>query len=42
MSFGVFNGSYLAVKRLLKCHPYHAGGFDPVPSIIKPGNIKNG
>ena len=30
---GVFRGIFLASKRLLKCHPFHAGGFDPVPSI---------
>ena len=30
---GVVKGIYLATKRLLKCHPFHAGGFDPVPSI---------
>jgi len=29
--FGFFKGSYLTVKRLLKCHPFHPGGFDPVP-----------
>ncbi|NOQ34686.1 MAG: membrane protein insertion efficiency factor YidD [Methylococcaceae bacterium] len=28
---GAFKGSYLTVKRLLKCHPFHAGGLDPVP-----------
>lgn len=30
--FGVLKGGYLAVKRLLKCHPFHDGGYDPVPS----------
>jgi putative membrane protein insertion efficiency factor len=29
--YGVFKGTYLAVRRLLRCHPFHAGGFDPVP-----------
>lgn len=29
--FGVIKGVYLGVKRILKCHPFHPGGFDPVP-----------
>ncbi len=28
---GALKGCYLATKRLLKCHPFHAGGYDPVP-----------
>jgi len=28
---GSIKGSYLAVKRISKCHPFHEGGFDPVP-----------
>jgi len=28
---GPAKGILLAVKRLLKCHPWHEGGFDPVP-----------
>jgi len=33
LALGILKGGYLAVKRLLKCHPYHSGGYDPVPSI---------
>jgi uncharacterized protein len=29
--YGAFKGLLLAIRRLLRCHPWHAGGFDPVP-----------
>lgn len=28
--YGAVKGCFLAVKRLLKCHPFHPGGYDPV------------
>ncbi|MBE9222637.1 membrane protein insertion efficiency factor YidD [Cyanobacterium stanieri LEGE 03274] len=28
---GTIKGGYLALKRILKCHPFHPGGYDPVP-----------
>ncbi|QEQ98340.1 membrane protein insertion efficiency factor YidD [Neptunomonas concharum] len=28
---GIFKGVWLGTKRLLKCHPWHEGGIDPVP-----------
>ena len=30
VKYGVLRGSLLAVKRILKCHPFHPGGYDPV------------
>ena len=28
---GIIKGVYLGVKRIIKCHPYNQGGYDPVP-----------
>ena len=28
--YGFFKGSFLGIKRVLKCHPFHPGGYDPL------------
>ncbi|MBE7038241.1 MAG: membrane protein insertion efficiency factor YidD [Ruminococcaceae bacterium] len=28
--YGAIKGVYLSVKRILKCHPFHSGGYDPL------------
>jgi putative membrane protein insertion efficiency factor len=29
--YGLCHGFFLALKRLLRCHPFHQGGYDPLP-----------
>ncbi len=39
--FGIKKGFVLTIKRVLKCHPFHPGGYDPVPVDIYFKNQKS-
>jgi uncharacterized protein len=39
LKHGALRGTGLAIWRLLRCHPFHPGGFDPVPDPRRPADV---
>ena len=38
-TYGSIKGGWLAITRILRCHPFHPGGYDPIPPTDKPSSL---